>query len=162
MRCFHQSRKAPSVAHISGGDASPEAEGRIKALETAVEALQGRFAAVELARLEGAQHAHETRTVVNEHSARFEELIFAVSEGISKVERAEARIRATVRRARAELEESGTYSPALDAEAQELRVTDGGAGEPEEVQPVHEGLAPPDLSGIPGDWSPEDFSILTG
>ncbi len=141
----------------------PQDDRSIQALEIALEALQGRFAAYELARIEAAQDALETRTRLDAHAARFEELIFAVSEGISKVERAESRIRATVRRARAELEEHGTYSPALDAEAQELRVIDGGGGEAEGVPPVPESVAPaPDLTDIPGDWTPEDLSILTG
>ncbi len=146
----------PSAVNPDGVDL------RIKALEMALEALQGRLASVESARIALNEYAQATRAEVNLHSTRFEELIFAVSEGISKVERAESRIRATVKRARAQLEEGGTYSPALDAESQELRVIDGGAGEEEGVPPVSESVAPPDLTGIPGDWEPEDFSILTG
>jgi len=139
-----------------------EVDRRIEALETALEALQGRLAGMEAGRLEVAQHAHETRMTVETHSARFEDLIFAISEGISKVERAESRIRATVRRARAELEEGGTYSPALDAEHQELRVIDGEGGREEPVQPMREEVEAPDLTDIPGDWSPEDLALIQG
>lgn len=139
-----------------------EAERRIMALETALVALQGRLATWESARGDLAEYAQETRAEVNLHSTRFEELIFAVSEGISKVERAEARIRATVKRARKELEAGGTYSPALDAEAQELRVIDGDAVEKERLLVMQPRVEPPDLTGIPGDWEPEDLSILSG
>jgi len=139
-----------------------EVDGRIQALETALEALQGRFALMETGRTERFLYAQDTRATVDAHSARFEELIFAVSEGISKVERAEARIRATIRRARAELEEGGTYSPALDAEHAELRILDGGRGGEEPVQPLQQDVETPDVSDIPGDWSPEDLALIRG
>jgi len=49
----------------------------------------------------------------------------AVSEGIERVDRSERRIKATVARARSELESRGYKDPGLDAEAFELRDIDG-------------------------------------
>lgn len=162
MRFFRPSRRTPEDVTPPSVLGLPGVDLRIQALETALEALEGRFSEGLQQRLDASQYAHETRSTVNEHSTRFEELIFAVSEGISKVERAEARIRATVRRARAELEAGGTYSPALDAEAQELRVIDGGGGGEARVQPVPESVEQPDLTDLPGDWHPDDIKILMG
>ncbi len=131
-----------------------------KALETALAALQGRFASLEQAGSTTALALHETRSVVDAHDARLKELLFAVSEGISKVERTENRIRAVVRRAREQLEDGGVSSPALDAEVTELRVVDGGASGPEQVQAVPAPVAAPDMSSIPGEWTEEDLRLL--
>jgi len=57
----------------------------------------------------------------------------AVAEGIQHVERAENRIKATVRRARRELEDGGVRSPGLEAEARDLFDDDAGGGPSEAV-----------------------------
>ena len=136
----------------------------IEALEAALEALQGRLATIAAAGSELTQGVQEMSTVLEGHEARFTELIFAVAEGISKVERTEMRIRATVRRARKELEEHGTYSPSLDAEATELRILDGGGGEEDQVQPVRPPVetSTPDLTDVPGEWTQDDLLLLRG
>ena len=147
-----------------GAPARREVDSRIKTLETAVEALQGRLRTTETGAHDLARDGHETRLELAELEKRIGDLVFAVSEGISKVERAEARIRATVRRARAELEDGGTYSPALDAEAAELHLVDGGGSEDEPVQPLRDPVAAPglDVRDLPGDWLPEDVALLGG
>jgi len=69
---------------------------------------------------------------------RIDTLTLAVAEGIAHVERAENRIKATVKRARRELEAGGIDSPGLAAEAQELFELDAeGSGGPP-VSPVRE------------------------
>lgn len=152
---FGRSKPSPQPRSDAGGD-----HPGIEALETAVEALQGRLAGVEQLSGSEALKAHDTRSVVESHTARLEELLFAVSEGIQKVERTENRIRATVRRAKEQLEDGGVSSPALDAEASELRLLDGGARETEQVPSVPERVATPDMTDFPGDWSPEDLALL--
>lgn len=67
---------------------------------------------------------------VTDCERRLEDLTYAVAEGIKNVERAEARIRATVSRAKKELEENGLDHPGLTAEHHELfPVDDRGSGE---------------------------------
>ena len=70
------------------------------------------------------QDALETRQLARSHEDRLTNLTLAVAEGIAHVERAEARIRATVQRARAQLAESGIESPALEAEGDQLQLLD--------------------------------------
>lgn len=81
----------------------------------------------------------------------------AVAEGIKHVERAENRIRATVRRAREELEEGGVRSPGLEAEARDLFGEHGDGGGARGVPPVPNGVGGGqpgrDFSAFPGDWS---------
>jgi hypothetical protein len=60
----------------------------------------------------------------------------------ASIMRKENRIRATVRRAREELENRGFEDPGLEAEAAELRLVDGGGGPPGGMQPVRGGVAP--------------------
>jgi len=87
---------------------------------------------------------------------RMVELTLATSEGIERVERAERRIRATVARARKELAAEGFESPALEAEAAELRLVDGNGSEELGVQPLREDVepsGPPPGFGIPGEWT---------
>lgn len=160
-------RLRPRIDRHDAGSPVPdlqEVERGIEALGLAFEASQGRLLEVERLRAEDAMAVEALRSVLEAHEARFTDLIFAVAEGISKVERTEARIRSTVRRARKELEEHGTYSPSLDAEATELRILDGGGGEDEPVRPVLPDVArsEPDLTDIPGDWSPEDLKLFKG
>lgn len=88
----------------------------------------------------------------------------AVAEGIKHVERAENRIKATIRRAREELEEGGISSPGLDAEALELFGRDEGGGGSRGMQPVpaHVDRDLDDLSAFPGAWHPEHIRALRG
>lgn len=101
--------------------------------------------------------AHEER--IERLQADYKALVVAVDEGIQDVRRRENRIRASVRRAREELEEFGATSPALEAEASELRELDGEGSEPEGVPPVREDLAERQLvfGAIPGAFSPEEI-----
>ena len=74
---------------------------------------------------------HADHTVrIADCERRLEEMTYAVSEGIKHVDRAEARIRATVARAKKELEENGLDHPGLTAEHHELfPVDERGSGE---------------------------------
>jgi len=88
----------------------------------------------------------------------------AVAEGIQHVERAENRIKATVRRARRELEDGGVRSPGLEAEARDLFDDDAGGGPSEAVPPVHDhvGGSPAWVAAVPGALSPAHLSRMTG
>lgn len=70
--------------------------------------------------------------------AQTEKFTIALSEGIEHVDRAERRIHATVKRARAKLKDLGYEDPGLDAEAAELRARDGDGSEAAGVQLVPE------------------------
>jgi len=165
MQLFRRTSTDPSAGAHAPPEASSEVDGRIKALETALEALQGLVREGASVRQELVADALETGRALAGHEACFAELTHGVAEGISRVERAEARIRATVRRARQELEDNGTFSPALDAEAAELRIIDGGGGEGTPVQPLPANVADysgPDLTDVPGEWTEEDLRALGG
>lgn len=69
------------------------------------------------------------------------EMTFAVSEGIERVDRAERRIKQTIKRARKELAEHGFQSPGLEAESAEIQSVDGGGGETHGVHTLQEGVA---------------------
>lgn len=71
------------------------------------------------------------------------EIVIAVSEGIERTDRAERRIKATVKRARAELAERGLLDPALESEDHELREVDGGRGKRDGLLPVQPKVASP-------------------
>lgn len=89
----------------------------------------------------------------------------AVAEGIKHVERAENRIKSTVRRAKQQLAEHGLESPGLEAESAELRVIDGGGGAQSELPAVPTevvGPRPTTLVGVPGDWTPEELRVIGG
>lgn len=81
----------------------------------------------------------------------------AVDNAIRDVTRKENRIRATVRRAREEFEESGHLSPGLEAEATELFGADGEGSGQGRVPPVPNGVAAGEpqrsFAAFPGDWS---------
>ena len=70
-------------------------------------------------------------------------LTLAVADGIERGDRAERRIKATVKRARAELEARGFQDPGLEAEAHELRLIDGEPSPDGGVQPVQPDVARP-------------------
>lgn len=73
----------------------------------------------------------------------------AVAHGIEDIERVDNRIKATVRRVKTQLAEADLESPAIDAEAEQLRLIDGGGGDRVELPPVHEGVEELQ-SSIPG------------
>lgn len=85
----------------------------------------------------------------------------AVSEGIKHIDRAESRIRSTVSRARKELEKQGFESAGLEAESAELRLVDAGGSEEGELPALREAVevAGPDFTGIPGDFTPDDYRV---
>jgi hypothetical protein len=90
----------------------------------------------------------------------------AVAEGIKHVDRVENRIRATVRRAREQLADHGYEHPGLEAEAQELRRSDGAGGREEGVPPVRgdvaNGVQTPQLSMFPGGFPAEWVAQMRG
>jgi len=81
----------------------------------------------------------------------------AVDNAIRDIKRKENRIRATVRRAREELEDVGQVSPGLAAEARELFGGDGSGGDEGGVPAVQGDVAGPEqrnrFADFPGDWS---------
>jgi len=74
---------------------------------------------------------------------RIDRLTLALAEGIEKVERKERRIDAVIGRARKELKDSGLESPALEAEAHELRIVHGTGSEESGMPPVREEVEEP-------------------
>jgi len=78
--------------------------------------------------------------VVSELSTSHAGLLHAVDEGIQRTERAERRIRTTIRSARKRLADSGVTDDAVEAEAAGLRLIDGDPGEGERVPAVREGV----------------------
>lgn len=88
-----------------------------------------------------AQDALEHARLSREHETRLNNLTLAVAEGIQHVERAEARIRATVGRARAELRAAGIESAGVEAEAASLQLVDGEGSGGGSVPPVSQPLA---------------------
>ena len=73
--------------------------------------------------LAAVQASLESRT--DELEAERKEILIAVSEGIERTGRAERRVKATVERARRQLEESDVADEGLEAEAHNLRILDG-------------------------------------
>lgn len=99
--------------------------------------------------------ALETRQLARSHEDRLTNLTLAVAEGIAHVERAEARIRATVQRARAQLAEAGIESPALEAEGDQLQLLDEGGSGARRLHAVREDVGPSAQSPGP-DIRPDD------
>ncbi len=83
-------------------------------------------------------------------TARVEELAVALAHGIEHVERTENRIKATVARARKSFADEGFESPGLEAEAAQLRLSDGGGSEEGELPPVRESMegTPSSIEGV--------------
>ena len=69
---------------------------------------------------------------------RLRTMTHAVAEGIERTDRAERRIKATVRRARAEFAEYDVEHAGLEAEAGELRLLDAGGSDGRRVPTVRE------------------------
>lgn len=79
------------------------------------------------------------------------DLVIAISEGIERTDRAERRIKNTIRRARKELESRGYTDPGLEAEAYEFRDVDGDGSKNGGLQPLPTAVDPaPQESSIPG------------
>lgn len=78
--------------------------------------------------------------VVEALEQKIKEFTFAIAEGIERVDRAERRIHATIKRARKELADSGVESPGLEAENHELSPIDGSGGPGVGVQPLRAGV----------------------
>ncbi len=76
----------------------------------------------------------------------------ALAEGIERVDRSERRVKATVARARKELEASGVIDPGVEAEAEQLRIVDGERGDDRGMHAVRETVEPNGdaPSSIPG------------
>lgn len=89
-------------------------------------------------------------------------VLTAVDEGIRDVKRRENRVRATVRRAREELADGGSWSPGLEAEAGDLLAGDAGRGGSEAVPPVPTHMAGPEpgnrFAQFPGAFDGFDLS----
>lgn len=73
----------------------------------------------------------------------------AVAHGIEDIDRVDKRIKATIRRAKDQLEEAGIEHPALNAEAEHFRVIDGDGGNESGLSPVQEDVGEVQ-SSIPG------------
>ncbi len=84
--------------------------------------------------------------------AQTKNFTLAIAEGIEKVERAERRVKASVRRARKELAEHGFDSPALEAEDADLRGVDdeGGGGGGVRLVPPDVGEPDQEASSVRG------------
>lgn len=99
----------------------------------------------------------QLQTFGGELDARIDDLYLAVDEGIKHVDRSERRVRAVVGRAKARMADLGYEDPALEGEAEQLRLVDGGAGEDEGLRPVHEYVEDHQqgdpYAGFPGDFS---------
>lgn len=103
-------------------------DSRLQALhDTAIASLdldgiERRFTALEA-------QADQDRKTFSEQIAELDKRLVetrqAVAEGIERVDRSERRIKATVTRARKELESRGYTDPGLEAEDHELRLIDG-------------------------------------
>ena len=121
--------------------------GSLRAQSGQLEALGAELTKIRELALEAlaqSQDALETRQLARSHEDRLTNLTLAVAEGIAHVERAEARIRATVQRARAQLAESGIESPALEAEGAELQLLDEQGSGGRRLHAVREDVAAPD------------------
>lgn len=80
------------------------------------------------------------------------DLTVAVSEGIAHMERHKSRVTATIQRARKQFAKEGFESPALEAEAAELRLVDGDRSAEGEVPPLPEAVeALSSIRGVPAE-----------
>lgn len=73
---------------------------------------------------------------------QFKDVLQAVAEGIERTERAERRVQQTVKRARKELKDRDLEDPGLEAEAEQLRIGDGGRSPDIGLQPMPTGVGP--------------------
>jgi len=139
---------------------------RVEALERVLGRIKGRIRALETAPAQGFDDS-AIRDSLTHLQDRMDQLQLAVSEGIERVDRSERRVRAVVQRAKARMDEAGFGDEALDAEAEQLSLIDGGGSARGGVSPVREGVADDrpapaiNLRGIPGAWTPEIVDALT-
>jgi len=89
-------------------------------------------------------------TAIDKNQARIDDLQLAVSDGIERVHRAEARIKKTVTNAKRLLADGGLEHPALDAEAEEISERDGEPSTQPELFEVPSVLEDDRPTGIPG------------
>lgn len=94
---------------------------------------------------------------------RVREYVIALAEGIERVDRSERRVKATVARARKELEARGLVDPGVEAEDEQLRLVDAARGSERGVFPMRQTVEPdiPAPSSIPG-VSAEQLRHLRG
>jgi len=113
--------------------------------------------------------SHSHSDALEELDRRLVQISLAVAEGIERVDRAERRIRSTVKRARKELAEQGYESDGLEAENEEIRLLDAPRGEEEGVPPLRLDVGETDAfgeqqhpqpKGIPGHFSQEVLKAL--
>lgn len=150
---FGRERDARLLALTEGLQRNAEVSGRIlELLDSAKEAAETGDLKVD--RVEGLseilrQHEADIRLLREEYS----NLRAAVADGIEHEERREKRIKATVARARKQLEEFNLGDPALEAEAAHLRPEDADGSGEGEVPPLSEDLVEFDedaASSVPG------------
>ena len=105
----------------------------------------------------------ELATQGKELDDRVREYVIALAEGIERVDRSERRVKATVARARKELEARGLVDPGVEAESEELRLVDAARGSDRGMSPVRQTVEPafPAPSSIPG-VSAEQLRTLRG
>jgi len=128
--------------------------GRLDRLEATLEAVEIRgtpgSSQDEIVALRASQDA--TTALVDGLATQIKQITLATAEGIERVDRAERRIQATVKRARRHLAESGYVDDGLETEAGDLRLLDGGGSESEPVPsvPTEVAASAPEASSIPG------------
>jgi len=185
MRLFGISNKRfdEALRHIDGQITRIDAtvrlleslDDRIKALESApspdgvVDSLAARF---DRFAAESSAESRMHADALEEFDRRLVQITLAVAEGIERVDRAERRIRSTVKRARAQLAEQGFESDALEAENQEIRLLDDRRSEEDGMPPLRLDVGEagaefgeqqhPQPKGIPGHFSQEVLKALRG
>jgi len=87
---------------------------------------------------------------VQKTAGRFGDLTIAIDSGIKHVERAEARVRGVVTRAKRELADKGVEAPGLEAEMGELQLLDGDTVFEQGMQQLPPDVEVPEPSSIPG------------
>ena len=148
---------------------------RIKALESAPSpdgVLDSLAARVDAIAAEAKADSHSHSDAIEDLDRRMVQITLATAEGIERVDRAERRIRSTVKRARSELAEFGYQSDGLEAENAEIRLVDARGSEDEGVPPLRLDVGDagaefgeqqhPQPKGIPGHFSQEVLKALRG
>lgn len=126
--------------------------GRLTALESTVRQLwDGQ--AIDAPRIEGLEAVgQELRKELERMVTWRNEITAAVAEGITRVDRSERRVKASIKRARRQLADLGLVDDGLEAEAGELLEGDEQPSRAREVPPVQPPVEDPDEtpSSIPG------------
>lgn len=132
------SRKEPSDSALS----LQSVHGGLLIAQEGIEALE---ASQEAAAQLGADLPPTIQAIhdkLSELDRRLAETRLAVGEGIERVDRAERRIKNTVKRARGQLKELGYTDAGLEAEAAELQLVDDEGSRTEELPAVHDNVEP--------------------